>query len=92
MKLDYDPGKDAANVAKHGIALADAMLVYEAPNKITLQTSRNDENRLMDVAWVASADMVLVLVYVVRGNVVRAISLRRASTIERRMYEKTQQN
>ena len=90
MELEYDPGKDAANIAKHGISLADAMLVYEAPNKVTLQALRSGEDRLVDIAMVEVAGVVLVLVYVVRGSVVRAISLRRASRAERRMYEQAQ--
>lgn len=87
MELEYDPTKDEANIAKHGISLADAMLVYEAPNKVTLQSLRSGEDRLVDIAMVEVAGVVLVLVYVVRGSVVRAISLRRASRAERRMYE-----
>lgn len=92
MYLEFDPAKDAANIAKHGISLADALLVYEAPNKITLQASRQDEGRLVDVAMVEMASVVLVLVYVVRGGVVRAISLRRASKAERKLYEQAQQD
>jgi len=83
MKLEFDAAKDEANVAKHGLSLAYAMLVYGAPNKITLRSVRTGEERLVDVAMVAVAGVVLVLVYVVRGTVVRAISLRWASRIER---------
>jgi uncharacterized DUF497 family protein len=79
MELEFDPAKDAANIAKHGLSLADAMLVYEAENKLTLQSSRQGEDRLMDVALVEVAGVVLVLVYVVRGDTLRAISLRRIS-------------
>jgi uncharacterized DUF497 family protein len=85
--LEFDPAKDAANIAKHGISLADSMLVYEAPNKVTIESPRNGETRLMDVAMVEVAGIVLVLVYVIRGNVVRAIALRPASEAERRLYE-----
>ncbi|HEU0231484.1 MAG TPA: BrnT family toxin [Burkholderiaceae bacterium] len=90
MRLEFDPAKDAVNIAKHGISLADAMLVYESPNKLTLQSARLGEERLMDVAMVEVAGVVLVLVYVERTNVVRAISLRRASRAERRLYEQAQ--
>ena len=41
----------------------------------------------MDIALVQVAGVVLVLVYVMRGpDVVRAISLRRASNQERKLY------
>ena len=89
MKLTYDPDKDAANIIKHGLSLADALLVFDAPDKLTIQSPQGDEARLMDVAMVAVAGVVLVLVYVKRQpNEVRAISLRRASKQERTLYAK----
>ncbi len=89
MKLTFDPVKDAANILKHGLSLADALLVFDAPNKLTLQSARQDEARLMDIAMVEVASVVLVLVYVLRHpDEVRAISLRRASKQERTLYAK----
>lgn len=86
----YDEAKRASNLSKHGLDLADARLVYNAPNKITLQSPREDEERLMDVAMVDVMGVVLVLVYVERGKDVRAISLRRASKQERKRYARLQ--
>ena len=55
-------------------------LVFDASDKLTLKSQRGDEDRLMDVAIVAVAGVVLVLVYVLREPTeVRVISLRRAS-------------
>ena len=89
MKLTFDPDKDAANITKHGLSLADAMLVFDAPDKLTLESTRQDETRLMDIAMVEVAGVVLVLVYVMRQpDEVRAISLRRASKQERTLYAK----
>jgi uncharacterized DUF497 family protein len=87
MQFTFDPRKDAANVAKHGLSLSDAPLVFNAVNKLTIVSTRGDEDRLMDVAMVEVAGVVLVLVYVLREpNEVRAISLRRASKQERTLY------
>ncbi len=92
MKFTFDPAKDAANILKHGISLADAPLVFNAPDKLTLETPRGEEQRLMDVAMVEVAGVVLVLVYVLRHpNEVRAISLRRASKQERKLYASWQE-
>lgn len=92
MKFTFDPAKDAANLVKHGISLADAPLVFNAANKLTLKSPRGDESRLMDVALVEVAGVVLVLVYVLRHhNEVRAISLRRASKQERKLYASWQE-
>ena len=89
MKLTFDPDKDATNISKHGLSLADALLVFDAPNKLTLESTRQDEVRLMDIAMVEVAGVVLVLVYVIRQlDEVRAISLRRASKQERTLYAK----
>ncbi|MEO8298889.1 MAG: BrnT family toxin [Burkholderiales bacterium] len=88
MYFTFDPNKDAANIAKHGLSLADAPMVFEAPDKLTLESPRGTEPRLMDVALVEVAGVVLVLVYVLREpDEVRAISLRRASKQERKLYE-----
>lgn len=92
MKFTFDPDKDAANLVKHGISLADAPLVFNATNKLTLESPRGGESRLMDVALVEVAGVVLVLVYVLRHhNEVRAISLRRASKQERKLYASWQE-
>jgi uncharacterized DUF497 family protein len=87
MKLTYDSDKDAANIIKHGLSLADALLVFDATDKLTLKSQKGNEDRLMDVAMVAMAGVVLVLVYVLREpNELRAISLRRASKQERKLH------
>lgn len=92
MHFTFDPNKDAANIAKHGLSLVDAPLVFNALDKLTLESVRATETRLMDVALVEVAGVVLVLVYVQREpNEVRAISLRRASKQERKLYASWQE-
>ena len=87
MHFTFEPRKDAANILKHGLSLSDAPLVFNAVNKLTIESIRADEARWMDVAMVEVAGVVLVLVYVLRDpDVVRAISLRRASKQERTLY------
>ena len=88
----FDEVKRQTNLAKHGLDLADAGLVYHAPNKITLCSPRQGEHRLMDVAMVEIVNIVLVLVYVERDQDIRAISLRRASKQERKYYASLQQD
>jgi uncharacterized DUF497 family protein len=87
MQFTFDPRKDAANIIKHGLSLSDAPLVFNAPNKLTIESTRSSEDRLMDLAMVEVAGVLLVLVYVLREpNAVRAISLSRASKQERTLY------
>ena len=96
MQFTFDPAKDAANLLKHGLSLRDAPLVFKAPDKLTLASPRDNETRQMDIALVEMVEMagvVLVLTYVLRmPNEVRAISLRRASKQERKLYARWQEN
>ena len=91
MLLSFDPDKNLINLEKHGISLADAWLVHFADHKLTLDSTRNGEKRLLDLAYVELAGTVLVLVYT-RPNEgeVRAIFMRRASRQERKRYEQEQ--
>jgi hypothetical protein len=89
MQFTFDPRKDSANILKHGLSLSDAPLVFNAPDKLTLQSSRGDELRWVDIAMVEVAGIVLVLVYVMQApDIVRSISGRRASKQERKLYGK----
>lgn len=73
MEIEFDPDKDAANVAKHGISLARAadleMLGFR-------RIERNGEARLLVVGYLDGKLPALILVF--RRNTMRAISLRRA--------------
>ena len=84
---EWDEAKRGANLKKHGFDFADADLVYENPNKITLQEVRSEEPRLLDIAIVEVLGVTLALVYVVRGYNIRIVSFRRASRKERRIYD-----
>ena len=87
MQFIFDPLKDELNVSKHGISLDQASVVFNHPNKITLTSVRQGEDRLVDITLVEIHGVVLVLVYVIRGeDTVRPISLRRASKAERTLY------
>lgn len=88
----FDESKRKANLEKHGLDLADAFLVYNSPNKITLHSPRNNEERQMDIALVEIMGVAWVLVYVEHDQQIRFSSLRRASKQERIRYAKFQQN
>jgi uncharacterized DUF497 family protein len=82
----WDERKRATNLIKHGLDFEDAWRVYDAPLKLTFESPRKGEDRKMDLVTVEN--VLLAFVYVERPNKVRAISLRRASRTERRIYEK----
>ena len=82
----WDEKKREINLKKHDLDFAAAYLVYDNPQKVTVSVIRNNEDRNMDVALVSLFDRVLAFVYVVRGEDIRAISLRPASREEREFY------
>ena len=82
----FDPEKDRLNLLKHGLFLLHGVDIYLSPDKLTLTSSRKGEERLMDVADMEQ--QLCVLVYVLRDNDVRFISLRLASKQERGLYAK----
>jgi hypothetical protein len=83
----WDEKKRQANLAKHHLDFANANLVYENPEKVTLPSPRGGEYRCLDLAMVSQVGMILAFVYVLRGGGVRAISFRIASRRERKKYE-----
>ena len=84
--IEWHERKRATNLAKHGLDFADAWQVYESPAKITFESARKGEVRKLDVAPIEG--LMLAFVYAERGGRARAISLRRASRAERRLYGK----
>ena len=87
MQYEWDEAKRVSNLRKHGYDFADADLVFENPDKLTLPNTRRGDSRLRDIALVKVQGRILTLVYVVRGYNIRVISFRRASRKERRDYD-----
>jgi uncharacterized DUF497 family protein len=57
----WDERKRQTNLAKHGLDFADAYLVYDNPDKVTLPSPRSAENRNMDLAITERAGNLLAL-------------------------------
>jgi uncharacterized protein len=87
MRYEWDERKRAANLEKHALDFVDAELVFEAAFKVTVEVTRaeDEEPRFADFAEVRG--VVLKLVYTVRRDAVRCISLRPASKRERKAFD-----
>ena len=95
-QFEWDPEKDQNNQKKHGISLETATAIFDDPMLYEYADSEHSgynkygvwENRYIAIGWVSN---VLFVVYTVRMNgsdeVYRMISARRATLVERRMYE-----
>ena len=86
----WDETKRRSNLEKHGLDFKDAHLVYDDPDKLTYDSSRFGERRLLDLAFAIVKGKLLALIYTERGEAVRVISFRTASREEREQYEQDQ--
>jgi uncharacterized DUF497 family protein len=88
MEPEFDPKKNAANVAKHGVSLVAGDGVLNDPLAITIEdSSALDEQRLITVG-ANTLGSLMVVVWTERGERIRLISVRPATLKERKYYEK----
>jgi len=85
-EVEWDPAKAASNLAKHGIAFADAVSALEDDLALTIRDmGAQGEERWVTLGMDALA-RVLVVVYTWRRQTIRLISARPATPRERRDY------
>ena len=85
-RIEFDPLKSRINREKHGINFGDVEGVFIDPMALTTEDREHVEQRWITLGMDALG-RILVVVYTWRANVIRIISVRRASTAERRRYE-----
>ena len=87
MGSRFDPDKDAANIAKHGLSLVEGEGVLNDPLGLTVEDdSSAGESRWITVGMNASGEL-LVVIWTERDEGERLISVRRATAKERKDYE-----
>lgn len=86
MEVEWDERKAAVNRRKHGVDFADAATVLHDELALTIRDDEPDEDRFVTIGADALG-RVLVVVYTNRGEHVRLISARRATSHERSQYE-----
>lgn len=87
MDTTWDPAKAKANLKKHGVAFADAVIALEDPLAITIaDPDARDEERLISLG-VDPHGRLLVTVFTYRDDRIRLISSRKATGKERKHYE-----
>lgn len=75
MAIAFDPAKDAANIAKHGVSLA---LASELEVLAVVEDGRRDYGEVRKRAFGVIDGVFYSPAYTLRDGQVRAISLRRA--------------
>lgn len=88
MIVDFDPAKDAANHAKHGVSLAFGARVFDDPSHVILASFRpiDGEDRYKAVGLIEGR--LWTAVYVERGKAVRLISVRRSNVGEQGNHDR----
>lgn len=85
MDIEYDPAKDAINLAKHGLSLADAA-AFDLAAAIVVPDDRKAYGEVRFRAFGRVDGEARCLAFTVRGSTVRIISYRRAHEKEMRIY------
>jgi len=87
LEIEFDPAKDEANIAKHGVSLC-AAATFDWDTAFEREDDRFDYGEMRFVAIGLIDDRVHVLVFTEGSNenAVRAISLRPAQKHESRFY------
>jgi uncharacterized protein len=87
MEFEWDPGKAARNVAKHGVSFEDAMSVFGDPLAVTFfdPDHSEDEDRFLTFGMSLEGRL-LVVSHTDRGDNIRIISSRRMTHGERKAY------
>jgi len=85
--FEWDPGKAATNLAKHGVHFADAVAVFDDDFALTIRDPYlGNEERWVTIGM-DGLGRILVVVYTWRGEGIRLISARPATPREGRQYE-----
>lgn len=85
MRIEFDPAKDAANQAKHGVSLSFAVeLDWDAA--LVWIDGRFEYDEVRMIALAPKTDTLYYVAFVDRGEVRRIISLRRANRREAKHY------
>lgn len=88
MEIEFDADKDAENQRKHGLSLTEAgRMDFDTAIIVPDRRYAYGEDRFQALGWIG--DRLHMLAFTMRGNVLRAISLRKANARERKRYDET---
>jgi hypothetical protein len=85
--VEFDPKKNAANIAKHGVSLADGDGVLLDPIALTIEDASSRGEERWQTIGLNSFGELMIVVWTYRGEDIRIISVRKPEPKERRDYE-----
>jgi uncharacterized DUF497 family protein len=84
---EWDPAKARRNLDKHGVDFADAAIALEDELALTIEDPKVDAEKRFITLGSDPTGRLLAVVYTFRGERVRIISARKATSRERHTYE-----
>ena len=86
MDIEWDSGKAAENLRKHGVDFADAVVALEDENALTIEDKDHDEMRFKTLGLGPNIN-ILYVIHTDRGDDrIRIISARKADRSETKQY------
>jgi uncharacterized DUF497 family protein len=88
IKFEWDPRKAASNFTKHGVSFEEATTVFRDTLAMTISDSVHSagEDRFVTMGQ-SLCSRLLVVIHCDRGDIIRIISAREATSRERKSYE-----
>jgi uncharacterized DUF497 family protein len=89
IRFEWDPRKDEANQKKHGVSFEEAQSVFFDDNAIQFyDEDHSDQEERFIMLGVSILSRILVVCHCKRraGEVIRIISARKATNVERKHY------
>jgi len=88
LSFEWDEEKAEANLKKHRVSFDEAATVFTDPLSLTIPDPGYSagEQRFIDIGS-SDKSRVLVVVYTERGSNLRLVSCRKATPLERKLYE-----
>lgn len=90
LLFEWDPRKAKRNIALHGVSFDEASTAFRDPLSSTIDEPLHsaDEERYV-LTGLSHQDRLLVVVHTERGDRIRIMSARLATSKERKQYEET---
>ena len=88
LEFEWDESKNKQNERKHGISFEEAKTIFNDPYSITINDPNHSINevRIIDIG-LSINHRILVVVYTEHQNKIGIISCRKATLLERKIYE-----
>ncbi len=89
LTFEWDEGKASENLTKHGVSFAEASAVFADPLSRTIPDPlHSDEEDKFVILGESASGQTLVVVHTYREDNIRIISARKATSRERKDYER----